>query len=77
MRKQLITAALMTGVVLLATAADAKHGKMMRVEMMKMQEVTMADGTKTKVFFVTMNGGATVIAFPADKLPADLHKQLF
>lgn len=77
MSKHLITAALIAATVFFAAAAEAKHGKMTRVEIMKTQEVTMSDGTKATVYVVEMNGGGTVVAIPSDKIPADLHKQLF
>jgi len=77
MSNRVITAVLVTAAVLFAATAEAKHGKMMRVQLMKTQEVTMADGTKTTAYVVEMNGGGTVVAIPADKISADLHKQLF
>lgn len=76
MPKRLITAALVTAAVLFALAAEARHGKMMKVEMVKSQEVTMADGSKATVYVVKMEGH-TMVAIPEDKIPDALHQQLF
>jgi hypothetical protein len=76
MNKRLITAALVTAAVLFAVTAEAKHGKMIRVEMLKSQEVTMAGGEKATVYIVKMDGH-TMVAIPEDKIPDALHQQLF
>ncbi|MGO9675547.1 MAG: hypothetical protein ACLPSF_15505 [Methylocella sp.] len=74
MSKRFITAALVTAAVLTAATAEAKH--MMQVEMVKSQEVTLADGGKATVYVVKMNGH-TMVAIPEDKIPDALHQQLF
>jgi hypothetical protein len=77
MNKRLITAALVTVAVLFAVAAaEAKHGKMMKVEMVKSQEVSMEGGKKATVYVVKMNGH-TMIAIPEESIPDALHQQLF
>jgi hypothetical protein len=76
MSKRLITAALVTAAVLLSATAEAKHGKMMKVEMIKSQEVTMDGGKKATVYVVKMDGHV-MIAIPEDAIPDALHQQLF
>ena len=76
MSKRLITAALVTAAVLFAATAEAKHGKMMRVEMVKSQEVTMDGGKKATVYVVKMDGHV-MVAIPEDAIPDALHQQLF
>lgn len=77
MAKRLITAALVTAAVLFAVGAEAaKHGKMMRVEVMKSQEATMENGSKATVYIVKMNGH-TMVAIPEEGIPDALHQQLF
>jgi hypothetical protein len=76
MPKRLITAALITAAVLFAATAEAKHGKMMKVEMVKSQEVTMEGGKSATVYVVKMNGH-TMIAIPEESIPDALHQQLF
>ncbi len=75
MPKHLISAAVVVAAIVFAVAADAK-GKMMSVEMVKSQEVTMAEGVKATVYVVKMNGH-TMVAIPEDKIPDALHQQLF
>jgi hypothetical protein len=72
MSKRLITAAFVAA----AMFAFAAEAKMMEVEMLKSQEVTLADGTKTTVYVVKMDGH-TMVALPEDKIPDALHQQLF
>lgn len=77
MSKRLITAALVTAAVLFSATADAKkHGKMMEVEMVKSQEVTMDGGKKATVYVVKMDGHV-MVAIPEDAIPDALHQQLF
>ena len=73
MSKRLIIAAFVGAAALFAVAAEAK---MMEVEMLKSQEVTLADGTKTTVYVVKMDGHM-MVAFPEDRIPDALHQQLF
>lgn len=73
MSRRLMTAVLVTAATLFAVAAEAK--KMMQVEMVKSQEVTM-DGKKATVYVVKMNGH-TMIAIPEENIPDALHQQLF
>ncbi len=75
MSKRLITAALVTAAVLFAVTAEAKHGKMMQVEMVKSQDVTM-DGKTATVYVVKMNGHV-MVAIPEENIPDALHQQLF
>ncbi len=54
MYKRLITAALAITAILFAASAEAKHGKMIKVEMVKSQEVTMEGGKSGTVYVVKM-----------------------
>jgi hypothetical protein len=76
MSKRLITAALVTAAVLFAATAEAKHGKMMQVELVKSQEVTMDGGKKATVYVVKMDGHV-MVAIPEDSIPDALHQQIF
>ncbi|MEJ0096423.1 MAG: hypothetical protein WDN46_24350 [Methylocella sp.] len=76
MYKRLITAALAITAILFAASAEAKHGKMIKVEMVKSQEVTMEGGKSGTVYVVKMNGH-TMIAIPEESIPDALHQQLF
>jgi hypothetical protein len=73
MSKRLIVAAFIGAAALFAIAAEAK---MMEVEMLKSQEVTLADGRKTTVYVVKMDGHM-MVAFPENMIPDALHQQLF
>ncbi|ACK50576.1 hypothetical protein Msil_1628 [Methylocella silvestris BL2] len=57
-------------------AAGAVEAKMMQVELVKQQEVTLADGKKATVYVVKMNGH-TMVAMPESTIPDALHQQLF
>ena len=74
MLKRVIPAAIL-GAALFA-AAGAAEAKMMEVELVKQQEVTLADGAKATVYVVKMDGHM-MVALPADKIPDGLHQQLF
>lgn len=56
MSKRLIAAAFAAAALLFTANAEAKHGKMMMVEMIKSQEVTLPDGKKAMAYVVKMNG---------------------
>jgi hypothetical protein len=74
---KLITCAIVTASLLFAATAEAKkHGRMMMVEVLKTQEVTMAGGGKAMVDLVKMHGGQMMVGVPLDKVPPEMYQQL-
>ena len=65
MSQRLIAAAIAATAFLFAATAEAKHGKMMTVEMIRTQDVTLPDGKKATVYVVKMNGHM-MIGIPSD-----------
>lgn len=76
MDKRLIAAALLAATFLFTAAAEANHRKMMQMEFVKSQEVTMAHGSKATVYVVKMNGHMMVVV-PSEKIGDPLYQQLF
>ncbi|PNG26627.1 hypothetical protein CR492_07460 [Methylocella silvestris] len=71
---RLIPAAFLGATLLFA--ASAVEAKMMKVELVKQQEVTLADGKKVTVYVVKMDGHM-MVAMPESSIPDALHQQLF
>ncbi|PNG25269.1 hypothetical protein [Methylocella silvestris] len=71
-----LTGALLACGVLFSGAAEAKPGKMMQVELIKMQRATMANGAKATVYIVKMDGHM-MVAIPSNQISDSLRRQLF
>ncbi|ACK49826.1 hypothetical protein Msil_0856 [Methylocella silvestris BL2] len=71
-----LTGSLLACGVLFSGAAEAKHGKMMQVELINMQRATMENGAKATVYVVKMDGHM-MVAIPANHISDSLRRQLF
>ncbi len=75
-KKRLVASALLASSLLLTATAEATHRKMMQMEVVKSQQVTMEHGSKAIVHVVKMNGHLMVV-IPRERIPDPLYQQLF